>query len=227
MKRSEINREILHAIDFLDHHSFTLPPFADWSPQQWEQVGPEANEIRSRQLGWDVTDFNRGRFRELGLTIFTIRNGKVDDPANRKVYAEKVLIVKEQQITPYHFHFSKTEDIINRGGGKLLIQVCNSDDQQSLADTPVTVSCDGVERTVPAGGTIELETGQSITLVPGVYHEFTAAAGSGTVLVGEVSSVNDDNIDNRFLQELPRFPIIDQDEPPVRLLCTEYPEAKH
>ena len=45
------------------------------------------------------------------------------------------------------------------------------------------------------------------------------------MLVGEVSSVNDDNADNRFLHTLPRFPSIDEDEPPLRLLCTEYPPA--
>jgi len=31
--------------------------------------------------------------------------------------------------------------------------------------------------------------------------------------VGEVSSVNDDTCDNRFLEELPRFPAIEEDEP--------------
>ena len=104
-------------------------------------------------------------------------------------------------------------------------QLYNSDDNEGLADTPVTVSCDGVRRTVPAGGTIVLQRGESITLVPRLYHEFTGEPGSGVVQVGEVSSVNDDNIDNRFLNELPRFPSIDEDEPPLHLLCTEYPPA--
>jgi D-lyxose ketol-isomerase len=38
-----------------------------------------------------------------------------------------------------------------------------------------------------------------------------------------VSTVNDDAHDNRFLEELPRFPGIEEDAAPVRLLCTEYP----
>ena len=225
MKRSEINQEIRRTLTFLETHHFTLPPFAHWTPDQWRTVGPEANEIRTRELGWDVTDFGAGRFAELGLTIFTIRNGRVDDPANVKSYAEKVLIVGEDQVTPCHFHHSKTEDIINRAGGKLVIQLYSSDANDELADTPVTVSCDGVERTVPAGGTIVLETGESITLVPRMYHEFKGLAGFGTVLVGEVSSVNDDNTDNRFSVELPRFPSIEEDEPPLHLLCNEYPPA--
>ncbi|MAE65894.1 MAG: D-lyxose/D-mannose family sugar isomerase [Phycisphaeraceae bacterium] len=225
MKRSEINHEIRDAQAFLDKHGFALPPFASWTPDHWKTVGSEADEIRSRALGWDVTDFGSGRFGEIGLTVFTIRNGRLDDDGNRKIYAEKILIVREDQVTPFHFHFSKTEDIINRGGGNLVVVLCNSDEKEELADTPVTVSCDGVTRTVPAGGKVVLGTGESITLVPGVYHEFKGEAGSGTVLVGEVSSVNDDAVDNRFLNELPRFPEIEEDETPLRLLCTEYPRV--
>ena len=42
------------------------------------------------------------------------------------------------------------------------------------------------------------------------------------VLVGEVSKVNDDNVDNRFLEPVGRFPSVDEDEPPIWLLCNEY-----
>lgn len=48
----------------------------------------------------------------------------------------------------------------------------------------------------------------------------------GTVLAGEVSRVNDDTNDNRFLEPLPRFPAIEEDEAPLHLLCTEYPPAQ-
>ena len=33
-----------------------------------------------------------------------------------KVYAEKLLYLKEGRYSPMHFHGYKTEDIINRGG---------------------------------------------------------------------------------------------------------------
>ena len=170
-------------------------------------MGPEADEIRSRKLGWDVTDFGSRRFDEVGLTVFTIRNGRLDDPENRKIYAEKILIVCEAQKTPFHLHYEKTEDIINRGGGRLVVELYHFDDRNELADTPVTVSCDGVRRTVPAGGSVILSTGESITLVPGLYHEFAGEPGSGTVLVGEVSSVNDDAIDNHFLAGVAALPV--------------------
>ena len=50
--------------------------------------------------------------------------------------------------------------------------------------------------------------------------------GTGDVLIGEVSMCNDDNTDNRFYESVGRFPEIEEDEPPYRLLCNEYPAAK-
>ena len=70
-----------------------------------------------------------------------------------------------------------------------------------------------------------LQPGESITLEPYVYHKFYGALGEGTVVVGEVSAVNDDTAANRFLDAKGRFPRIDEDEPPVHLLCNEYPPA--
>ena len=59
-----------------------------------------------------------------------------------------------------------------------------------------------------------------------MYHDFTLEEGTGPVLLGEVSMCNDDENDNRFYEEMPRFPAIEEDEKPYRLLCTEYPEAR-
>ena len=229
MKRSEINQHIAQAAAFFAQNSFQLPPWAAWTPEQWRQAGPEADEVRAAGLGWDVTDFNAGRFSTLGLTLFTLRNGS---PSSGKVYAEKIMLVREDQVTPFHFHALKTEDIINRGGpetGRLAVQLYNAAGGhgavRALADTPVTVFCDGVRRQVPAGGIVLLGPGESITLTPFLYHQFWAVG--GTALIGEVSSVNNDSSDNYFLEPLPRFPEIVEDEPPLRLLCTDLvPPAK-
>nr|MDO8113921.1 D-lyxose/D-mannose family sugar isomerase [Candidatus Sigynarchaeota archaeon] len=121
MKRSEINRIMRSVLDFLAANKFCLPPFAYWSPDEWKQKGPEVAEIIENQLGWDIIDFGSGDFSKSGLFLFTIRNGKLADvPKGGKSYAEKVLISSENQITPMHFHYSKMEDIINRGGGVLV-----------------------------------------------------------------------------------------------------------
>jgi D-lyxose ketol-isomerase len=222
MKRSTINAIIRDADAFLRENGFHLPPFAYWTPDGWRGKGPEVQEIVDRQLGWDVTDFGLGDYEHKGLCIFTIRNG---DPANLsqgggKLYAEKVLISDVDQVTPLHFHWRKVEDIINRGGGQLVIQLYNSTPDDGLAGDDVVVSTDGVVRTVPAGGKVVLGPGESITLPTRLYHSFWAE--EGRVLIGEVSLVNDDNTDNRFYEPLGRFPEIEQDEPPLYLLCTDY-----
>lgn len=225
MKRSEINRRIREAERFFKSCRFQLPPFAFWGPEQWKTVGREADEIRTRKLGWDITDFGHGRFDDMGLLLFTLRNGDWKDPSSKK-YAEKAMIVGELQVTPWHFHWQKTEDIINRGGGRLVIELARATpDEKGLSDEPVEVSCDGIRRLVRPRERLVLGPGESITLEPRVYHTFWADSGGGRVLVGEVSSVNDDSSDNRFLEPQGRFPQIEEDEPPYRLLCTEYPQA--
>jgi len=224
MKRSEINAIIRDDLAFLEELRFRLPPFAYWTPADWEKKGPEADEIRNNQLGWDVTDFGGGDFHRLGLTIFTLRNGNYNDPECKKIYAEKILISRQDQITPMHFHRSKMEDIINRGGGNLLMQVYNSTPDAKLDSTQVAVSVDGVKKMFQAGDIIRLAPGESVTVPPLLYHKFWAEKGGGKVLVGEVSSVNDDYTDNVFLETIGRFPKIEEDEPPMFLLMTEYPK---
>lgn len=226
MKRSEVNQILRDAVEFLDSQNWRLPPFAYWSPAEWRNKGPEYNEIRDNMLGWDITDFGLGRFKEVGLVLFTIRNGNLHDERYPKPYAEKILIVQPKQVTPFHFHWQKMEDIINRGGGNVLIQVYNSTEDGGLADTPVTVSMDGRKRRVPAGTILRLRPGESITLPPGLYHKFWGEPTTGTTLLGEVSKVNDDNTDNHFLEQVGRFPAIEEDVEPLYLLCNEYPPAK-
>jgi len=224
MKRSKINQLIAEAKALFVSVGFKLPPFAFWTPQDWSAKGHEADEIRDNHLGWDVTDFGLGRFESCGLLLFTIRNGKYQDPQRYpKPYAEKIMVVKAEQLTPMHFHWKKREDIINRGGGRLVLELCRSDDREQRSEEGFSVSIDGVRRDCIAGEKVELAAGQSITLEPYIYHAFYGAKGHGTVVVGEVSAVNDDANDNRFLDPLGRFPTIEEDEKPLHLLCTEYP----
>ncbi|XHR31073.1 MAG: D-lyxose/D-mannose family sugar isomerase [Chthoniobacteraceae bacterium] len=224
MKRSEINDLMYKGVSFLRERHFPLPPFAFWSPGDWHQHGPESLEVVAQQLGWDITDFGSGDFSKIGLLLFTLRNGTFDELQKPlgKIYGEKVLIVEPGQITPIHFHHQKMEDIINRGGGNLVIQLWNSTTDDQLADTPVTVSCDGMRRTVSAGGTLTLTPGESVCLTQRLYHTFWGDPTTGTVLVGEVNRVNDDRIDNRFFEKIGRFPEIEEDEAPRHLLTQDY-----
>ncbi len=224
MKRSEVNRILREGMEFLAEMRFLLPPFAHWTPEDWKTRGAEYDEIRDNLLGWDITDFGSGNFRNVGLLLFTLRNGAQGSGTYAKPYAEKIMIVEENQVTPWHFHWFKMEDIINRGGGNLLVTLYNaSADESSFADTPVAIQQDGRRFFVPAGTTVRLTPGESITLLPRQYHTFWGEARRGKVLVGEVSQVNDDRSDNRFHVPAGRFPAIEEDEAPLRLLGGEYP----
>jgi D-lyxose ketol-isomerase len=225
MKRSEINRLIVEAKEFFDEQNFRLPPFAFWTPQDWKNKGPECDEIRDNLLGWDLTDFGSGDFYNTGLLLFTLRNGNQANPKYEKPYAEKIMIVREKQVTPMHFHWSKMEDIINRGGGELVIELnkANPKNDQEFLDAPFEVTLDGVVRTFSPGEIVRLKPGESITLERYIYHRFWVEG--GMTLVGEVSCVNDDSTDNRFHETIGRFPEIEEDEVPIHYLCTEYPAA--
>ena len=222
MKRSEINEIMLKADSFIHSRGFYLPPFAYWTPGTWTHKGPEVREIVDNKLGWDITDFGSGSFDACGLFLFTIRNGNVQNWRTQKgkLYAEKIMIVEDDQVTPMHFHWNKMEDIINRGGGELVIQLYNATTDEQLDEiTGVVVSTDGLKRTLEPGALVRLGLGESITLEPRCYHKFW---GQGSVLIGEVSLVNDDQHDNRFYEPVGRFPEIDEDVPPLYLLCNDY-----
>ncbi len=222
MKRSEINQRIEEVNAFLIERRFVLPPFAYWSPNDWLRKGGEVREIVERKLGWDVTDFGSGDFESMGLFLFTLRNGDASrlEQGRGKLYGEKILVVEVDQVTPMHLHKVKTEDVINRGGGRLAVKLYNSTDDGGLDDSDVTVSVDAVPRTLAAGSTIVLEPGESVTLEDGLYHEFWGL--DQRVLAGEVSLVNDDATDNYFYEEVGRFPRIEEDEEPRRLLVSDY-----
>ena len=179
MKRSEINSIIEHAKEFCASMNFALPPFVYWTADDWESKGAECSEIVDNQLGWDITDFGSGNFYKVGLMLITMRNGNLNDPKYKKTYAEKIMIVREGQITPMHYHYQKYEDIINRGGGNLVIKLYNRTEKDGLSDDDVSVSIDGVLKTVPAGGKIVLKPGESICMHTGLYHSFWGEEGKG------------------------------------------------
>ncbi len=226
MKRSHINAVLKKMEGMINEYKFALPPFLSWTPEEWADKGHEYDEIRDNMLGWDVTDYGLGKYEELGIALITIRNGNANNPKYTKTYAEKLIMIEEGQTSPMHFHWKKMEDIMNRGGGNLIFRLYNATKDGQLADTDVEINQDGRKYMVKAGSDIVLKPGESLTLYPYYYHEFVVQPGTGTVLLGEVSMCNDDNTDNRFLEPLGRFPTIEEDEPPYRLLCTEYSPAK-
>jgi len=227
LKRSQINENIKYMESILEKYNISLPPFCSWTKEDWKNKGHEYDEIRDNMLGWDITDYGEGNFDKVGFTLITLRNGNVKLPKYKKTYAEKLLLLKEGQYSPMHYHYNKMEDIINKGGGNLLIRVYNSDENSEFAKDDVKINSDGKEYFVKAGEQVILKPGESISIYPYLYHDFEVEKGTGTVLIGEVSMCNDDKTDNHFYKELKRFPTIEEDEKPYRLLCNEYPSTKN
>ncbi|MCJ7926562.1 MAG: D-lyxose/D-mannose family sugar isomerase [Pantoea vagans] len=222
MQRSEVNDYLQHTREFFRQQDVHLPPWADYSVSQWRAQDRDViQEILALRLGWDLTSFGAADFMQTGLTLFTLRNGSPGGQPWHKSYAEKIMHVREGQLTPMHYHPRKMEDIINRGGGNLIVELHNRDGD-GLADSPVAVSLDGLRQIHAAGTQLRLSPGESVTLEAGVWHSFWGENGFGDVLVGEVSMPNDDENDNVFLTPLARFNPLNEDEAPRWLLWANF-----
>ena len=106
MKRSEINKALRELEAMCEKYKCYLPPFCHFTPEEWKTKGHEYDEVRDCMLGWDITDFGLGDFDKFGFSLITIRNGCRTQPEKYpKVYAEKLLYLKEGQMAANHFHW--------------------------------------------------------------------------------------------------------------------------
>lgn len=224
MLRSDINEFIREGDAFFRQYGFILPPFAYWTPQEMRERKGEAGLILEGGLGWDVTDYGDGHYDTLGLFLFTLRNGNAGDlgkASGGRVYAEKLLISAQDQISPMHRHIVKTEDIINRGGAVLVLELFKAAPDGSIdREAGFEVMTDGIWRKMTAGGLLALHPGESVTLTPDIWHAFWGDG--GRVCIGEVSTVNDDRTDNIFEAQIGRFSSVEEDEAPLHLLVSDY-----
>ncbi len=223
MKRSEINEVIKKAEAMIASYGFSLPKFAYWGPEEFLSKKKSAWNLILAHCGWDITDYGANDFKKIGLTLFTLRNG-LPDAKYRKFsipYAEKLLISRQEQVSPMHTHYVKIEDLINRGGADLIVELYGSDSNGHFdSHLGGTIFRDGIKCNHKAGERIKLTPGESVTLRPGNWHAFWAEGGD--VLIGEVSTVNDDENDNFFRDEIGRFAEIMEDQKPLRLLVSDY-----
>ena len=220
MKRSEINQAIKFAKEMMEKFSWTLPHWGYWSNEDYQNKTDLKKYLNKHQMGWDVTDFGKGNFNEQGITLFCVRNG-IQGDANDKPYAEKLLFMQEGQEIPFHSHKIKLEDIINRGGGDLAIEFLEVDEKDQELSNKISVLVDGEKILLDPHEPLILKKGQSVTVERNIFHKFYAVKGSGMVMAGEVSQVNDDNNDNYFLEPVGRFSEIQEDELPLHPLWNE------
>lgn len=220
MKRSEINAALSWAKDLLASQNIRLPELAYLSPDRAR--ARDLSTVKAVMLGWDITDFGTGDFDKVGAVLYTVRNGLLADPSVGVPYCEKYILMKPGQRLPEHYHVFKTEDIIVRAGGTLKLNLWNTDEAGRRLSTPVHVFMDGFEHVYAPGEDILVAPGCSVSLTPHLSHIFGPAEGSGDLVIGEVSKVNDDNTDNYFLEPTSRFAAIEEDAPALHLLCNEY-----
>ncbi|MFI4911829.1 MAG: D-lyxose/D-mannose family sugar isomerase [Sedimentisphaeraceae bacterium JB056] len=225
MKRSEINAHIEAAKKFAKEMNMALPPFAFWTVDDWASKGSECDDIRKLMLGWDVTDFGLGNYERIGRTLFTLRNGSNAYDGCSRNYSEKFIFIDENQAAPIHFHRKKTEDIINRGGGNILVQASKATADGQKSDEDFELSVNGVKTKLKADEIIRLTPGESVLIPAGTIHEFWSEEGTGVTLSGEVGTICDDVNDNVFLETCGRFCEVEEDEPMLHYLCNEYPDV--
>lgn len=225
LKRSQINASIRLAMDTFSKAGISLPPFAFWTVEDWKTKGHEVDEIRTARLGWDVTDFGSEDFERIGRTLFTLRNGSMGQAGTQKPYAEKLILDPEGQRAPAHFHRSKIEDIINRSGGNVLVELTKATPEDTRSTEDFTVQVDGATVQATPGYIVRLQPGQSLCIPPRTIHQFWGEEGTGMTVSSEVSSLCDDTNDNFFLVPSVRYPVLDENEPAQFYLCHEYPAA--
>lgn len=160
---------------------------------------------------WDVTDFGLDNFEKYGLVLVNL----TEEPE----YCEKLMYAKKGMTTPCHAHKEKKEDIIVRQG-ELAIQVWKREPVGTLEEEAFEIKVNGKYRLVRTGEVIRLNSGERITLLPGIYHEFCPL--SMECIIGEVSTANDDVHDNYFINEnIGRFSEIIEDELPLVKLVSD------
>ena len=106
MKRSEINKALKELEAACEKYHCYLPPFCHFTPEEWQNIGHEYDEVRDCMLGWDITDYGLNDFDKFGFSLITIRNGnRAMADKYPKVYAEKLLYFPENCIhESAHFH---------------------------------------------------------------------------------------------------------------------------
>lgn len=211
MKRSFIDARIEAMAELCARHGVKLPPFAFWGEDPYRADPEAARRIADGGLGWNIVEFKPGAFAAEGLGVFTLRMGdwRQLGTGRGRLYGEKALMAEDGQRTPHHYHIVKTEDILNRGGARFVVELFKVDRAGNPLKERFRALKDVTMVDLGPGDRVVLEPGESLALEPFVAHAFWAEGGA--TLAGEVSLANDDASDNYFLPPLPAPAPIDED----------------
>jgi D-lyxose ketol-isomerase len=213
VRRSFIDARIETMLEACARHGVRLPPFALWGEADYHADPAAAERILQGGLGWNIVEFQPDEFAQAGLSAFTLRMGdwrQLNDGRGR-LYGEKALLAEDGQRTPHHYHVVKTEDIVNRGGARFVVELIKVDRAGVTLNERFRVLKDVKTLDLSPGARVVLEPGESLTLEPFIAPAFWAEGGQ--TLAAEVSLVNDDATDNYFLPALPALLPIEEDAP--------------
>lgn len=159
---------------------------------------------------WDVTDFGLGDASRWGLVLINL--------AEQPEYCEKLMYARRGMVTPAHCHHLKKEDIICRVGE---LRVTLWADKPGIGShDAVNALVNGESKLFLSWDSIILTSGERITLMPGVWHEFEPI--TEECIIGEVSTANDDVNDNCFANpQIGRFSEIKEDEEAIVRLVSD------
>jgi D-lyxose ketol-isomerase len=222
MKRSFMDSQIEAMLKLCDRHGVRLPPFSLWGEKDSRANAADASRIAAGGLGWNVVEFKPGAFATEGLTIFTLRMGDWRElgTGRGRLYAEKAIMSADGQRAPHHYHVVKTEDVVNRGGARFVVELVKVDRNGQPVKERFRALKDVAMLDLGPGDRVRLEPGESLTLEPYVAHAFWAEG--GTALAGEVSLANDDASDNYFVPALPPPAPIAEDAPARFVTVRDY-----
>jgi D-lyxose ketol-isomerase len=224
MKRSQINAAIARAIASAKQHSVALPKWAHWNPAQF---GEDADGLRHQMLGWKVVDFGVGDFEHCGLVLLVVCSPILDadgEPLTRLQkfgdyeypvtgFSRKFLFVQAGQTEPHHFHRQKTrKEVTVVAGASVQFELAWGESDTKLSDQDVDVQVDGIWHHVPAGGSITVNAGETITLPGNLSHIISVAVGGDDAIMLETSTANNDRNDNIFPFMTPTSQPIVEDE---------------
>ena len=205
VKRSFIDARIDRMLELCGRHGVALPPFA-----LWREADFRANPDAARLIAERGARLERGRIqawpvRARGPDLVHAADGRLSRARRRtgRLYAEKAMAAEDGQRAPHHYHVVKTEDIVNRGGARFVVELFKVDAQGAPLKERFRALKDVNVLDLNPGDQVRLEPGESLTLEPFIAHAFWAEGGAA--VAGEVSLANDDTTDNYFLPPLRAF----------------------
>jgi hypothetical protein len=180
VKRSFIDSRIDRMLDLCSRYGVALPPFALWRDADFRSSPDAARLIAERGMGWNVVEFKPGLFAREGLTLFTLRMGDWRElrAGRGRLYGEKAILAEDDQRAPHHYHEVKTEDIVNRGGARFVVELFKVDAHGAPLKQRFRALKDVSVLDLGPGDRVRLEPGESLTLVPFIAHAFRAEGGA-------------------------------------------------